>query len=104
GFAPEGGPGGGGPAPAAVPAVPALALRRCVRELTPPSQASLFSYIMIPLAYSDRRFGGQSPPRCIWFCTWFGRLCRPNQVQNRNVSRAAGPPTSSWRVCQQYHI
>src|SRR5262249_43852529 len=47
--------------------------------------------IKIPLAYSDGRFGGQSPPRCIWFCTWFGRQSRPNQVQNTNVSGPAAP-------------
>src|SRR5262245_28697550 len=58
---------------------------------------------LILLAYSDGRFGGQSPPRSIWFCTWFGRLCRPNQVQNTNVSGAYGPRTPTWRVCQQYH-
>src|SRR5262245_37730649 len=58
--------------------------------------------MMILLAYSDGRFGGLCPPRCIWFCTWFGRQSRPNQVQKRNVSGACGPRTPGWRVCQQY--
>src|SRR5262249_22004884 len=46
---------------------------------------------MILLAYSDGRFGGQSPPRSIWFCAWFGRQSRPNQAQKRNVSAPAAP-------------
>src|SRR5262249_12775313 len=58
---------------------------------------------VILLAYSDGRFGGLCPPRCIWFCAWCGRQSRPHQAQKRNVSGACGPRTPTWRVCQQYH-
>src|SRR5262245_8323757 len=54
-------------------------------------RGNILLLFLILLAYSDGRFGGRSPPRCIWFCAWFGRLCRPNQAQKRNVSGACGP-------------
>src|SRR5262249_57082791 len=64
-------------------------------------RGNILLLFVILLAYSDGRFGGRSPPRCIWFCAWFGRQSRPNQAQKRNVSRGRRPPPPPPRICRR---